>query len=49
MKLLTVRTQKVDPKPVGHDSLETDGKLKTDSMIWADYTVLFSSYQLFTD
>lgn len=49
MKLLTMHIHKVDPQSVGHDSLETGGKLKSDSVIWDDYTVLFNSYQLFTD
>lgn len=42
MKLLTVHTYKVDPELAGCDSLETEGKLKSDLVIWADYTVLFN-------
>lgn len=37
-----MHTQKVDPESVGCDSFETDEKLKSDSVIWADCTVLFN-------
>lgn len=45
MKLLTVHTQQVDLESVRHNSLEIDGKLKLDSVIWTNCTVLFNSYQ----
>lgn len=42
MKLITVHTHKVDLESVRSNSLETDGKLKSDSVIWADCTVLLN-------